>query len=192
MKTVITGLLKLSVLAVAVLMASCSDSKSYSELLTDEGHYINAFLADQRVSGSIPADTVFETGVNAPYYKLDEDGYVYMQVINPGTPGNKAKDDDLIYFRFERYNLKTYYEDGKLGSPWGNQDDVALMNSSFRFNNYTLQSSAQWGQGLQMPLKFLPVDCEVNLVIKSAYGLTQEETNVLPFLYHVRYFRPQI
>ena len=66
----------------ALAFTACDDTKSYAELLTDETHYVNAYLANQRVVASIPADTVFETGPDAPYYRLDEDGNLYMQVLD--------------------------------------------------------------------------------------------------------------
>ena len=101
-----------------------------------------------------------------------------------------AEDDQLIYFRFTRYNLYEY-ADGKLGPGSGNDTDLTYGSASFRFGNTTSQSSYQWGSGLQMPLRYLPIDCEVNLVIKSQAGLYNEISNVQPFLYKVRYFKPQ-
>lgn len=47
------------VIPAAIAMSSCSHTKSYAELLNDETKYINAYLADQRVIGSVPADSVF-------------------------------------------------------------------------------------------------------------------------------------
>ena len=66
----------IAVAAAAWTFTGCNDTKSYAERLADETKYINAFLADQRVVGHIPADSVFEVGPNAPYYRLDEDGNV--------------------------------------------------------------------------------------------------------------------
>lgn len=172
-------------------LSSCDDTKSYAELLNDETRYVNTFLANQRVINEIPADTVFETGTNAPYYRLDEDGTMYMQVIDAGTKGNKVKADELIYFRFTRYSLYNY-KGGTLTGGVGNESDLGYSNTSFRYGNYQLQSSSQWGAGIQYPLALLPVDCEVNIVIKSQYGLTNEIAEVVPYLYHLRYFRPKI
>jgi len=169
--------------------ASCSDSKTYAELLTDETHYVNAYLADQRVINGVPADTVFEYGENAPYYRLDEDGNLYMQVIDPGTPGDKVKDNELLYFRFTRYNLQSY-ADGKFSQAEGN-DDVLGGNFSFRYGNYDLSSSYSFGSGIQTPLEYLPVDCQVNIVIKSQYGMPSEMSNVIPWMYSLRYYRPK-
>ncbi|MDE5644012.1 MAG: DUF4827 domain-containing protein, partial [Muribaculaceae bacterium] len=164
-----------------------------AELLNDEAHYINSYLVDNIVVPEVPADTVFETGENAPYYKLDEDGNLYMQVINPGTEGNKVKYDEVINFRFMRYDMRSYDSaTGTFSSSWGNEEDLSIPAASFRYQNFQLATSAQWGAGIQMPLSYLPVDCEVNLIVKSRYGFTDEEANVVPYLYHLRYFRPKI
>lgn len=176
---------------IAAAAVSCDDGKTYAELLDTETQSVNRYLADQMVVAEIPADTVFITGPDAPYYRLDEDGMLYMQVLDPGTKDNRVENDELIYFRFTRYNLNNY-ADGELPAGTGNETDMGYLNSSFRYNNYQLQSSIQWGSGVQTPLAYLPVDCEVNLVIKSQYGFSSEIANVVPFLYHLRYYRPKI
>ncbi len=180
----------LALVVLALSIASCSDTKSYAELLNDETHYVNVFLANQRVINEIPADTVFEYGEKAPFYRLDDDGNLYMQVINPGTPGNKAVADELIYFRFTRFSLYNY-SGGSL-SGIGNESDLSYSDTFFRYGNYQLASSSQWGSGIQYPLALLPVDAEVNIVIKSQLGLTSEIAEVVPYLYHLRYYRPKI
>lgn len=178
--------------AVSALIGTtaCNDGKSYAELLTEETHAVNNFLADQRVINEIPTDTnfVFETGPDAPYYRLDEDGFMYMQVINPGTKGNYAKNDETIFFRYTRYNLQSY-KDGKLPEGMGNELNMSYQNCWFRYENYKLESSYQWGQGIQMPLKYLPIDATVNIVIKSQYGFYAEVSYVIPYLFRMRYYR---
>lgn len=179
--------------ALLAALASCSDSKSYAELLADENYACNNFLADHKVIGYEQRDSTFKfvTGENAPYYQLDEDGNLYMQVLNSGTPGNRAKTDQLIYFRFMRYNLKGYI-DGKL--PYGEGNDVNVNNNStsFRYNNVSASSYTRWGEGIQAPLYYLPIDCEVNIVVKSQLGPSGEIGSVSPFLYNIRYFKSQI
>lgn len=171
-------------------LTGCNDSKSYAERLTDENHAINKYLLNQHVIMSVPSDSVFETGPDAPFYCLDEDQNVYMQVINPGTPDNRVTDNQLVYFRFTRWNIKGYdpYTNTFADEGWGNSDDMSVGAASFRYGNYTLESSTQWGSGLQMPLAYLGIDSEVNLIIKSQYGLSSEISQVLPYLYNVRYF----
>lgn len=191
----------LPITAIAVL-AGCQDDKSYAELLDEENRATNFFLVNQKVVGAVPADSVFEVGINAPYYQLDDDGFVFMQVLNPGTPGNMATADQLIYFRFTRYSLKNYTFDssskntngyyGTFSSGEGNSDNMNAGNYSFRFKNLSSQTSYQWGEGLQMPLLYLPIDCEVNLVVKSQMGWYDEQSYVIPYFINVRYFKSQI
>ncbi len=177
--------------AIAVLsLSSCSDTKSYAERLVDENKAINLYLSDYKVENEIPEDNNFLVGEDAPYYRLDEEGNVFMQVLRTGDrENNMATDDQLIFFRFTRYNLLYYYNYGELIGE-GNALDMNNVPTSFRFNNTTLSSSTQWGSGIQMPLNYLGIDCEVNLIVKSQYGLTSEISTVSPYLYNLRYFKP--
>lgn len=175
-------------MASVVSFTGCDSGKSYADLLTEETHAVNYYLANHRVVNEIPADTVFECGEDAPYYRIDEDSNLYMQVINPGTPDNKVEDDELIYFRYTRYNLKYYFDtDQMVGS--GNSDNLNVQATSFRFGNTMLSSASAYGMGIQEPLKYLGVDCEVNLVVKSQLGPTDDIAAVVPYMYNLRYFR---
>lgn len=203
----IKQILPLSAAVVAVaLLGSCSDRESYADLLNDENQAVNSYLAEYPVIGSVPADGNFITmqDVQAehpgmtraealkltPYYRMDDDGYVYMQVVNPGGE-TKAFDDQLIYFRFTRWNLSYAYKYG-VWEASGNSSDLGTNTTSFRFGNTTLSSTTRWGEGLQTPLKYLGLDCEVNMVVKSYLGPTEEVSSVYPFLYNVRYFPSKI
>ena len=117
----------MALLLSAAVATSCEDTKSYAELLDEENDAVEKFLETKTVINTIPADTVFEVGENAPYYKLDEDGYVYMQVLNPGD-GGMAKYNDVIFFRYSRMNILTWAEGGDQ-IPTGNDDNVSLAYS---------------------------------------------------------------
>lgn len=177
--------------AIGLAAVSCSDSRSYAELLTDENHYVNHYLADHRLIGSVPADSVFETGENAPYYQMDSEGNVFMQVIDAGNPDNRPSTGDRVYFRFTRYNLSTY-ETGVEMTGVGNSDDIIGDNGIgsvyFLLGNTTLQSSTQFGVGIQVPMLYLGDNAHVKLVVKSQYGWTNETANVIPYLYDISYY----
>ena len=172
---------------------ACNSDQSYADRLNEERNAVNAYLANHRVVMSVPEDSVFEVGENAPFYRVDVDGNVYMQVLDPGDRKNdKAKTSEPIYFRYSRYNLATWYADGTWNVYSGNESSMDATSCSFNFGDYSLPSSSQWGYGLQYPLLFLGVECEVNLIIKSQYGFTGEISYVTPFFYHVRYYHSQI
>lgn len=188
-KTILTG--SAAVMA-SVLMQSCDDGKSYAEMLTDENKAVNLFLVDQKVVGSVPADSIFQVGTQAPYYQLDEEGNIYMKVLALGEEGNVEEGQQVI-FRFRRTNLMYYYPGANIENlDWeGNNDNPVSNISSFRYGDYTLPSSAQWGSAIQLPLSFkqIQLGSRVMLVIKSQYGWSDEITYVQPYLYEISYNR---
>ena len=193
MKQVMNKSMLLAAMALMMLTA-CNDSESYADRLNNERNAVNAYLANHRVVMSIPEDSIFEVGEDAPFYRVDVDGNVYMQVLNAGDRvGDRAKDGEPIYFRYSRYSLSTWYADGQLVA-LGDANEYTMSASpySFNFKDYSLPTSSQWGYGLQYPLLFLGVECEVNLIIKSQYGFTSEISYVTPYLFHVRYFHSMI
>lgn len=189
MKKTLNILLMAAALTGATLtLASCSDSESYAELLDDQNKDVNRFLAEQRVTAEIPADGNFETGEDAPYYVIDEEYGVYMQVLDKGDMNDRAQNDQQIYFRFMRASLADYTSMAAL--TWsGNAESLVMGNASFRYENYTITSSSQWGIGIQEPLRYLGLGCTVNLVVKSRAGVVSEQSMVTPFLYKVTYHK---
>lgn len=176
----------------SVMMQSCDDGKSYAEMLTDENKAVNLFLVDQKVVGSVPADSIFQVGNQAPYYQLDEEGNIFMKVLALGEEGNVEEGQQVI-FRFRRTNLMYYYPGANIENlDWeGNNDNPVSNISSFRYGDYTLPSSAQWGSAIQLPLSFkqIQLGSRVMLVIKSQYGWSDEITYVQPYLYEISYNR---
>ena len=185
-------MLLLSLVAVTIGATSCSNNKSYAEQLADERVAVNLFLAGQRVVNDIPADTIFETGSNAPYYRIDEDGNVYMQVLSNTGLDVRPKTDDVVYFRYMRYNVITWCVNNGDAAKVGNMDDMKNPSTYFLYDNYTVETSVQYGQGIQMPLQFVGVGSEVNLIIKSQKGLTDEVADVNPYHWHVRYYKSKM
>lgn len=183
----------LLLVGVVVLMpfTSCDDEKSYADLLKDERRAVNAYLSNFRVVNEIPSDTIFDYGEDAPFYKLDPDGNVYMQVIEPDSKENRPEPDQTVYFRFMRLDLLSLYTDGK--EYWsGNKENMFADPTFFLYENYTLDSSAQYGYGLQLPMKFVGINSTVNLLVKSQYGFTDEISYVVPFLYSITYYPSMI
>ena len=179
---------------ILAVTAGCSKTQSYSELLRNEEQAVNWYLANYNVELEMPEDpkdlvTVAQMGGNAPFYKLDADGYVYMQVVSADYD-DMVDEGDLVYFRFLRENIKDMYE-GIDTTPEGNADYLPNGTTSFVYKNTTLSSSTRWGTGIQMPLKYLGYNSEVNLVLKSYYGFTDEQANCIPFIINLKFFKPE-
>lgn len=176
-------------------LGACSKSQSYSELLREEEKAVNNFLAGQKVINNVPEDSIsFITGSDAPFYRLDEDGYLYMQVINKGDLSQRVEAGDVVYFRYNRLDLKSKYL-GYNPSWTGTQDQLldnsAMIPNCFVYKNQYLQSTQSLGQGIQWPLKFLGYNCEVNLVLRSYYGFLMDQTSCIPYLINLKYFRAE-
>lgn len=174
-------------------VSSCSNSVSYSDLLKDEQEASNWFLAQQRVCNEIPSDSVFEVGPDAPYYRMDPDGYIYMQVLNPGTKDIPAAGDQ-VYFTFTRWSIQDMYAKDSLEvDGQGNQNDFlnSVGQTYFIFGNMNVASSSNYGSGIQKPVAFLGYNSEVNIVLKSYYGFSSESTTCVPYLVNVRYFKAE-
>lgn len=173
-------------------LGACSKSESYSNLLRNEEKTVNWFLSGQKVCIDIPADSVLLYGDDAPYYKLNEEGTVYMKVLNPGdlTPGRRPKNGEKVYFRYSRRNLQ-YLQAGE-SAPWqGNSTTVSGTPTYFVYGNTYLPNTVSQGEGVQLPLKFVGYNSQVLLVMKASMGNTEEQAACVPFQYDIRYFKAE-
>ena len=117
-----------------------------------------------------------------------------MQVIKVGDR-EIPKSGATVYFTFSRYNIETMYNNNTLdiAPEASNQDNfiTSIGNTYFIFNNYSVSSSANYGSGIQVPLSYLGYNSEVNIVLKSYYGFSTENTTCIPYLVNVRYFKAE-
>lgn len=169
-------------------MTSCEKGKSYSELLKEEEHAVNWYLAQNDVVMHAPEDSVFITGEKAPFYRMDMDGNVYMRVVTEGNRDNRPKEGDRVYFSFVRKDIKAMYAGDEV--QWiGNSENLGSAGgTSFVFGNTYLPSSTQYGTGIQLPMKWIGLYSEVEIVIKSIEGFTTDMSTCVPYVYKVRYF----
>lgn len=184
-------LIFMSVLAVACLcvtVASCDKNESYAEKLDNESKASNAYLSGFDVVNEIPADTIFEEGEDAPFYRIEEEGNVYMQVIKAGDRDSMAHTGDKIFLRFSRFDVLTWLDYGV--KSWGsNSSNMASTSAYFYYNDFSKSASTTWGIGVQLPLQYVGINSEINLLIKSQYGPSEEMSSVTPYLWNVRYFK---
>lgn len=194
-------ILKIFLSLLFIVATGCSKSQSYSELLREEEKACNWYLSQYNICLELPEDNKdFITtgtlkadgslyGEDAPFYKLDEEGYVYMQVVSADY-SDMVAEGDLVYFRFTQESIKDLYE-GITPTPEGNGDYLAYGSASFVYKNTYLQSTSAWGEGIQMPLKYVGYFSEVNLVLKSYYGFTDRQTYCIPYIINLKYFKPE-
>ena len=71
----------------------------------------------------------------------------------------------------------------------GNSENLGSAGgTSFIFGNTYLPSSTQYGTGIQLPMKWIGLYSEVEIVIKSIEGFTIDMSTCVPYVYKVRYF----
>lgn len=158
------------------------------DLKKTEQRAMKKYLSKFYVVDELPTIDNIQVGSVAPFYKLNSEGTVYMQVIKMGS-APAATNGEKIYFRFMRYNLLSYLENGVLPQGQGNANDLTEPTTFFEVGS-DKPSTTQWGTAIQMPILLgLPIDSEVNLVVASEAGLTSEISGVVPFLYNIRYFK---
>lgn len=177
----------------ASAFASCEDSKSYSDLLNEERTAVNWYLAQNKVITSIPEDSVFIVGKDAPFYKMNSDGTVYMRVLNVGNMNDRPAKGQTVYLRYNMYDINTMYENNTTDlTASGNSQTVISGPTSLIFGNTSLTSTTRKGVGLQEPLKYLGYNCEVDLIVKSVDGPTDAIAECQAFLFKgLKYFKAE-
>lgn len=177
-----------SLLAILLATSACSDSKSYADLLNDENKLVNAFLAEHRVLEEFPGVDECEAGPDAPYYRVDDEGNVYMQVERKGD-GTFPETGDRVYFTYLSYDLNYYVVGSNANIGTGNLNSPGNSTPTyFLYDDFSIEQSSQYGTGIQIPVGLLGYDCKVNVIIKSQAGPTSTMSYVVPYLYEIAYY----
>lgn len=177
--------------AIVLLLSAtgCEKTKSYSEMLKDEEQACNWYLAQNKIVVDIPKDSVFQTGQDAPFYKMNSEGTLYMKVITAGDRNKIPENGDRVYFSYMRQNIQSLMNGYIDEDVWeGNAENMAYGSTSFLLGETILTSSTQYGNGIQIPVTYLGYYSEVMLVVKSLEGFTDAQTDCTPYVYKVRYF----
>ncbi|MDE6392915.1 MAG: DUF4827 domain-containing protein [Muribaculaceae bacterium] len=182
------------IFAGCMLLSSCDDNKSYADMLRDEEAAVNWYLAQNRVEPRVPEDSVFQVGDDAPFYRMNNEGSVYMRVISRGDMDNRPRKGQTVYLRFMRYDINSMYAANSVSvSGSGNAENMGYVNGySLVYGNTVLTSTTQYGAGLQIPLDYLGYDCEVDLIVKSIDGTTDNISLCIPYVYkNLKYFKAE-
>lgn len=156
------------------------------DLKKTERRAMNKYLSKFDVVEALPSIPEIQVGSVAPFYKLDSDGSVYMQVVRMGTEPAASR-GEKIFFRYLRYDLLYYLDNGVLPPGQGNANSMTDNPAFFEMGSDD-PATTRWGTALQLPMQLgLPVGSEVNLVVAAEAGPESEINNVIPFLYNIRY-----
>ena len=159
--------------ALIILGSSCSDKKSYSDMLKDERKAIRSYLKDKTVVDDIPEDNNYDPDV---FYAL-ENG-VYMQVLENPNPTLKALSGEDIYIRYTETNLLTNVE---TDINWSSM----ITNVYFIYGQTSSMSDI--GTAVAQPLEYVGEESVVNLIVPSKVGSTTNYGNVVPVVLHLKY-----
>lgn len=173
-------------------LSSCNEGKSYADLLDEENKAVNWYLAQNKVVPFVPEDSVFEIGPDAPFYRMNNEGSIYMRVINPGDMNNRPVKGQTVYFRFMRVDIKALSEGQEYTEGNSENMDSSLGGLSLVYGNTFLPSTTEWGSGIQEPLNYLGYNCEVDLIVKSTEGRSGDISQCLPYLYKsLKFFKAE-
>jgi hypothetical protein len=191
----ITYLFSVFLLGAAGVLSSCSDTKTYAELLADEKQAIKDFV---KFDGIVPI-SVSEDGLESyvndeldwspntkhfevgKWYKF-EDG-LYMKIKSYGDTTQMFASSSMGYpsitMRYDScYNLLTFED---WNSPYTNNLDPYSLWTISSWNKNS--SGSTFGSGLEFPIQFLGVDGSVSLILPSKIGLTSEISSVIPYYF---------
>lgn len=177
---------------------SCSDSKTYAEMLEDEKRAINRFISDNNITVISAAE--FETNGNKTDTTKNEyvqmSNGVYMQIVNPGvgTDADTIKSRDVITVRFVEYDIM--------------DQDTSVANfhlpQMLDVFDYTVSGTTAYGQfrqgalfeayetsqvpeGWLVPLRFIKSkNARVKLIVPSKVGHSIAMQYVYPYYYDLR------
>ncbi len=150
------------------------------DMIQREQKAMSKYIKRFEVIDHLPPLTDIQPSSVSPFYKLDEEGTVYMQVVKLGE-GPAVSAGETISFRYLKFDLLCFYDDNKLPAGSGNLNSGEPYEMTFG-NTYT------YGTGLQLPLKYgLPLGSEVNLVVSSSAGPSFDASAHIPYLYNLKY-----
>lgn len=177
-----------SVIAVVLLVSSCSKSETYSDKLKNERKEIKKFLDANGfvVIGSYPTDKVFEKN---EFYRDPETG-VYINVVDSGN-GNRAKSEDLpkVTYRFS----KTYPLPASATDTVSNNDAAGTQPMSFTYGRsatYTYSANSNvleyfyLSEGVTVPLKYVGENAVVRIIVPFSKGSTYQQNYSYKAVYY--------
>lgn len=183
----------ISILMIGAVSAltSCSDSKTYAELLADEKSAIRYFISEQKISAITISEEQLEDYLDKPkdklfktdqWYKFSSKEDMYMNIHKYGNieEADTFQNRSNVILRYEAcYNLLEY-DNMTNSTPENNLAPYEYLEIELWTPNY----SGDFGVGLAFPVQFLGDGAVVSLIVPSKAGTVNDASSVVP-----RYFK---
>lgn len=192
-----------SLLAIGLAFQSCSKTKTYAEMLSDEKDAINTYIAKNKIK--VISKDQFEaqnktTGKNE-YVAFPEDG-VYMNIEVKGD--RLAQNNDVILARFLEFDIVSndttitnFFDNTSVDQfRYTRTDDskgniVATYGQFFQEQNQKAYMLSYYGSavpsGWLKALRYVGHNSKVKMIVPSKMGHKTAQQNVTPYFYEIQY-----
>lgn len=182
------GFIFLMLIISMVLAFSCSNTKSYGEMLKDERKAVKQMIKD---SGFVILDKMPEDMKFAANEFVQLDGGIYMNVVDTGNGKRAVENKTTVYVRFITngigVNDTVGYNCIENGTYPLEFTYPLLADNGYGYSNYTFTSgTAEYsllGEGTSVPLKYVGEYAVVKLIVPFKKGSEMDMTNGTPRYY---------
>lgn len=167
-----------------LLTFSCSNTKSYGEMLKDEKKAIKQLIQDSGlvILNDFPADSVFQ-----PNEFVQLDGGVYMNVVDWGNEKRAVENKTITYVRFKVRGIMgddTTLVDITTNASYPTSFTYPLyVDYGYPFSESSGIQYAFLSEGTSLPLKYVGESGIVKLIVPFKKGSEYDQTNGQPRYY---------
>jgi len=163
----------------SLLATSCSDTKTYAELLKDEKNLIEAYVKRNNIEvvSTFPANTAWRNN-GKDVYVLTTSG-LYFHMVNSGdlSSNDTLMSKNIVVPRYKQYTLGVVAD---TLSNWSTIDYT--YPSSFTYGDLTLSCKAFHEAASYMKRN----DSEAKIIVPSSIGFSSELNSVTPMGYDLK------
>ena len=189
----------LSLLAFGLSFESCSNTKSYADMLDDEKAAISSFIKDH----DIKVITQSEFYANDSTTDLSKNEYVhlvngvYMQIVDKGSTNaeDTVRRNDKILVRFMEYsimaadttlsNLNNPEVVDEFNYTTSGSSLSGIFTQGYMYSVYGSSVPAGW----LVPLPYIRSMGHVKLIVPSKMGHSTASRDVSPYFYDIRKYQ---
>ena len=170
------------VLLASLLASSCSNTKTYAQLLDDEQTLITSYIQRNNIQvvSTYPKDSIWKNKNGQDIYYKSSSG-LYFHMINRGdlTSNDTLEVNNTVVPRYKQYTLNAVSD---TTSNWNTIDYP--FPSNFIYGDQTGTNSCK---GFQEAVSYMKrIDSEANLIIPSQIGFTADLNSVTPMGYDIK------